>query len=60
MAPGSRTTTLESDKGCENTKQYMKDYPDVANELEEKIKNRLTKFNNEFKEETVEETLNMI
>jgi len=48
-------------QGRENAKQYMRDHPDVANELEEKIKNRLTRFNDGFKEEEiVEETLNTI
>jgi len=45
-------------QGRENAKQYMQDNPDVANELEEKIKNRLTSPDSGFKEEeTVEETL---
>lgn len=48
-------------QGRENAKQYMRNHPDVANELEEKIKNRLTRFNDGFKEEEiVEETLNTI
>ncbi len=45
-------------QGRENAKQYMQDNPNVANELEEKIKNRLTSPDSGLKEEeTVEETL---
>ena len=45
-------------QGRENAKQYMQDNPDVANELEEKIKNRLISPDSGLKEEeTVEETL---
>ena len=44
-------------QGRENAKQYMRDHPDVANELEEKIKNRLTRFNDGFKEEEIVEEI---